>query len=57
MKVFRDPKIVLCLSNEADGIQTCALQYKLRGRSIGELCEHNANIAASVERDTVINCK
>lgn len=55
MKVFRDPKIVTCLSNDANSIQTCAIQYKLRGRSIGELCEHNAAIAASVGRTTVIN--
>lgn len=53
MKVFRDPNIVLSLSNEADCIQTCALQYKLRGRSIGELCDHNAGVAASVGKSTV----
>lgn len=53
MKVFRDPKIVSCLSNEADYIQTCAMQYKLRGRSIGELCEYNASIAANVGKPTV----
>lgn len=57
MKVFRDPKIVMCLSDEADCIQTCALQYKLKGKSIGELCEHNASIAASLGRSTVINFK
>lgn len=55
MKLFRDPKIVTSLSNEAECIQICAVQYKLIGRSIGELCEHNANIAASIEKPTVIN--
>lgn len=54
MNVFRDPKIIMCLSSEAESIQTCAVQYKLRGRSIGEICDHNANIAASVQRPTVI---
>jgi len=53
IKVFRDPKIITCLSNEADFIQTCAIQYKLRGKSIGELCDHNANVAASGGRPTV----
>lgn len=55
MKVFRDPKIVMSLSNEANCIQICAVQYKLIGRSIGELCEHNASIAASIQKPTVIN--
>jgi len=55
MKVFRDPKIVMCLSDEAECIQTCAIQYRLKGRSIGELCEHNASVAARVGRPTVIN--
>jgi hypothetical protein len=54
MKVFRDPKIVTYLSDDAECIQMCAIQYKLRGRSIGELCEHNANVASSVGRPTVI---
>lgn len=54
MNVFDDPKIGMCLSDEADSIQTCANQYKLKGKSIGELCEHNASIAASVGRPTVI---
>lgn len=53
MNVFDDPKIGMCLSDEADSIQTCANQYKLKGKSIGELCEHNASIAASVGRPTV----
>ncbi|XP_026810871.1 GATOR complex protein WDR24 [Rhopalosiphum maidis] len=53
MNVFRDPKIVMCLSDEAECIQTCAIQYKLIGRSIGELCEHNAGVASSVGRTTV----
>lgn len=54
MNVFRDPKIVMCLSDETECIQTCAIQYKLVGRSIGELCDHNAGVASSVGRTTVI---
>lgn len=57
MRVFRDPKTLMCLSDEADFIHTCALQYKLKGKSIGELCEHNASVAASVGRPTVIHFK
>ncbi|XP_025193080.1 GATOR complex protein WDR24 isoform X2 [Melanaphis sacchari] len=53
MNVFRDPKIVMCLSDEAECIQTCAIQYKLIGKSIGELCEHNASVASNVGRTTV----
>lgn len=53
MNVFRDPKIVMCLSDEAECIQTCAMQYKLKGKSIGEICEHNAGVASSVGRPTV----
>ncbi|VVC45443.1 WD40/YVTN repeat-like-containing domain,WD40-repeat-containing domain,WD40 repeat,WD40 repeat [Cinara cedri] len=34
-------------------IEMCALEYKLQGKSIGELCEHNASVAASAGRHTV----
>lgn len=56
-KVFCDPQVNTCLANEADFVRTCAVQYKLRGKSLGDLCEHNANVAASGGRPTVKTLK
>ncbi|XP_050427869.1 GATOR complex protein WDR24 [Adelges cooleyi] len=53
MNVFRDPKATLCLSDETDCFRTCATQYKLSGKPLAELCEHNANVAASVGKPTI----
>lgn len=53
MNIFTDSKVSeYILSNESDSFETCATEYKLKGK-LGELCEHNASIAAKVGKPTV----
>lgn len=53
VRFFHNLKYVI--EDASDSIEMCAVEYKLQGKSIGELCEHNANVASNAGKHTVSN--
>lgn len=41
------------INDVSNSLETCAIEYKLQGKSIGELCEHNASVASKTGKHTV----